>query len=316
MKIKVLDVDTVGRDINFGILNELGEVELVGFTSADAVISTIGDANAIIINKIKITKEVLDACPSLRLICVFATGYDNVDIKAARERGVAVCNVPAYSTDSVMLFCVTAVLSLISHMNEYRGFVSSGKYTALGMPNAITPVFHEIKGLTWGIVGYGNIGRRVGEVARILGANVIVNKRTRAEDVECVDIDELIERADIITLNCPLNEDTRGLISRERISKMKKNAILVNVARGAVTDEEAVADAILDGTIAGFATDVYSKEPFDKTSPMMRLLECDNVILTPHAAWAAYEARSRCLEIIFSNIKAFSEGKIQNRVDI
>lgn len=316
MKIKVLDVDTMGRDINFDILKQLGELELIGFTSKDDVISVIADANAIVINKIKITKEVLEACPDLKLICVFATGYDNIDINAAREKGVAVCNVPAYSTDSVMLFCVTAALSLVSRMNEYRAFVSSGEYTALGMPNAITPVFHEIKGLTWGIVGYGNIGRRVGEVARVLGANVIVNKRTPAEGVECVDIDELISRADIITLNCPLNEQTRGLISRERISKMKSNAILVNVARGAVTDEEAVADAILEGKIAGFAADVYSKEPFDKESPMMKLLECQNVILTPHAAWAAYEARSRCLEIIYNNIKAFSEGKIQNRVDI
>ena len=316
MKIKVLDVDTMGRDINFDMLKGLGELELIGFTSKDDVISVIADANAIVINKIKITKEVLEACPDLKLICVFATGYDNIDINAAREKGVAVCNVPAYSTDSVMLFCVTAALSLVSRMNEYRAFVSSGEYTALGMPNAITPVFHEIKGLTWGIVGYGNIGRRVGEVARVLGANVIVNKRTPTEGVECVDIDELISRADIITLNCPLNEETRGLISRERISKMKKNAILVNVARGAVTDEEAIADAILEGKIAGFATDVYSKEPFDKESPMMKLLKCQNVILTPHAAWAAYEARSRCLEIIYNNIKAFSEGKIQNRVDI
>ncbi len=316
MKIKVLDVSTMGEDINFDILKNLGELELIGYTPAQEVITAIGDAEVIIINKIKITKEVLDSCKSLRLICVFATGYDNIDVSYAKERGVAVCNVPAYSTDSVMLFCVSAVLSLVSHLNEYLSFVNSGKYTALGIPNAITPVFHEIKGMTWGIVGYGNIGKRVAEVARALGAEVIVYRRNPSCDVECVGIDELIERSDIITLHCPLNDGTRGLISRERIDKCKKNAIIVNVARGAVTDEAAIADAIKSGRIGGFGTDVYSVEPFAENSPLDEIKSLDNVILTPHAAWAAFEARQRCLDVIYKNIEAFSSGRFLNRVDI
>ncbi len=316
MRIKVLDTKTMGEDINFGVLRELGELEIIGFTSPDEVIPTIKDADVIVINKIKITKEVLAQSPKLKLICVFATGYDNVDIKAARERGVAVCNVPAYSTDSVMLFTVATVLSLVSHLGEYTSFVRSGEYTKSGMPNAITPVFHEIGGMTWGIVGYGNIGKRVATVARSLGAEVIVNKRTPEAGVECVGIDELVRRSDIITLHCPLTDATRGLISKERIALMKSNAIVVNAARGAVTDEEAIAAAIKEGKIGGFGTDVYSSEPLSKDSPISSIIDRNNVILTPHAAWAAFEARERCLNVICNNIKAFISGEIKNRVDI
>ncbi len=316
MKIKVLDTQTMGNDINYSVLDALGEVELIDFTRPEDVISTIGDADVIVINKIKITEEVLDACRSLKLVCVFATGYDNVDIAAARSHGVAVCNVPAYSTDSVMLFTVATVLSLVSHLNEYTSFVNSGDYTRAGMPNAITPVFHEIGGMTWGIVGYGNIGKRVSEVARALGANVIVNKRVPTEGVECVDLDTLCKRSDIITLHCPLNNDSRGIIGEREIALMKNNVIIVNAARGAVCDEAAVARAVIDGKIAGFGSDVYSTEPFSKDSPTASLVGLKNVILTPHAAWAAFEARERCLNVIFENIKAFRTGEIKNRVDI
>ena len=268
------------------------------------------------LNKVKINSSAIAEAKSLKLICVFATGFDNIDIEAAKRKEIAVCNVPAYSTDSVTLFTVANVLSLYTHLTEYRRHVTTGKYTEEGKPNSLVPVYHEMRGKVWGIIGFGNIGRSVAKVAESLGARVIVNKRTPVEDYECVDIDTLCRLSDIITVHCPLNDETRGLINDERIRMMKSSVIIVNEARGAVLDEAAVARAVLEGRIGAFGSDVYSKEPFDKKHPFTQISGYDNVCLTPHAAWGAYEARVRCLEIICSNIKCFIEGKTQNRVDI
>ena len=316
MKIKILDKGSMGDDLNFDVLRDFGEVEIYDRTEESLLEERISDAEVIIINKIKITKELLKTAKALKLICVFATGYDNVDLESAKKQGVAVCNVPAYSTDSVVLYTVATVLSLAARLNEYTDFVKSGEYRITGLPNRITPVFHEIKGKTWGIVGYGNIGRAVGEVARALGANVIVNKRTPTDDVECVDIDTLCKRSDIITLHTPLNDATRNLIDKNRLALMKQSVILVNEARGAVVSEADVADAVTNGMIGAFGCDVYSKEPFGSDHPYMKIIDFPNVILTPHSAWGALEARERCLKIIHDNINAFIEGKFLNRVDI
>ena len=197
--------------------------------------------------KVKITREAMLSSPSLKLICVFATGFDNIDIAAARELGVAVCNVPGYSTDSIVLFTVANVLALYSRLYEYNNFVRSGEYSRSGVANKLTPVYHELRGKTWGIVGLGNIGRAVAKVAEAFGADVVAYKRTPVEDYECVSLDELCKRSDIITLHCPLNEGTRNLITKDRISMMKKDVIIVNEARGAVVNESDIKDAILNG---------------------------------------------------------------------
>lgn len=315
MLIKVLDRASMGSDLSFDALMKLGETEVYDNTSADELIERSRGADVLIVNKVKITKEVITNAKNLKLICVFATGFDNIDIKTAKERGVAVCNVPAYSTDSVTLFTVANVLALFSHLTEYRRHVSSGKYTEEGKPNALTPVYHELRGKVWGIIGFGNIGRAVAKVAEAFGARVIVNKRIPVDDYECVDIDTLCECSDIITVHCPLNDSTRNLINEERISKMKSSVILVNEARGAVLDETAVANAIKCGKIGAFGCDVYSTEPFDKKHPYAEIADLDNVCLTPHSAWGAYEARVRCLDVICSNIKAYIDGKTLNRVD-
>ena len=316
MKIVVLDRASMGCDLDFSVLSQFGEVEVYDSTSPHEVIDRSNGAAVLVFNKIKITEEVIKASEELKLLCVFATGYDNIDISAAKKYGVAACNVPAYSTDSVTLCTVANVLSLFTHLSEYNEHVSSGRYTNEGKPNALTPVYHELREKTWGIIGYGNIGKSVASVARAFGAKVIVNKRTPCEDAVCVDIDTLCRESDIITVHCPLNEGTKGLISKERISVMKKNVVIVNEARGAVIDEEAIADAILSGKIAAFGSDVFSVEPFDKNHPMARIMGLKNVCLTPHCAWGAFEARERCLNVICSNISAFIMGKIQNRVDI
>ena len=315
MKIKVLDRAAMGYDISFDALNSFGEVELFDKTTAEELLGKIHDADVIILNKIKLTKEVLLSATNLKLVCVFATGYDNVDIVTAKERGIAVCNVPAYSTDSVVLTTIATTLSLVAHLNEYSAYVKSGEYSKGDSPNKLSPTYHELKGKTWGIIGYGNIGRSVAMVAEALGANVIVNKRTACENLKVVDIDTLCKESDVITIHCPLNNETRELINPARIALMKDGVVVVNEARGAVLDETAVADAVISGKIGAFGCDVYSLEPFPISHPYNRILGMDNVILTPHCAWAAKEARERCVNVICNNISSYINGEILNRVD-
>lgn len=316
MKITILDKISMGDDTPYHILDNIGEVTSYSTTFPSETVEHIGDSDVIVLNKVKITDEVMEAAKKLKLICVFATGYDNIDIKAAKKRGIAVCNVPRYSTDSVALFTVSTVLSLVSHLREYNNFVRSGAYSESSSSNKITPVFHELRGKTWGIIGCGNIGTAVLKVALAFGARVLVNKRTPSEEFECVDVDTLCKESDIITVHCPLNEGTRGLINKERINLMKKDVILVNEARGAVLNENDVAEAVKSGRIAAFGCDVYSEEPFLKNHPYSEIKDLDNVILTPHAAWGAYEARARCMSIIGDNITSYLNGEKLNRVDV
>lgn len=316
MKITILDKISMGDDTPYSLLNEFGEVISYQTTFPNETAEHIGDSDVIILNKVKITREVIEKSTNLKLICVFATGYDNIDVNAAKENGVAVCNVPGYSTDSVALFTVSTVLALVSHLKEYNRYVMSGAYSESSAANKITPVFHELKGKTWGIIGFGNIGKAVAKVAEAFGANVIVNKRTPSPEYNCVDIDMLCSESDIISVHCPLNEGTRDMINKKRLNLMKKSVVLVNEARGAVLNERDVTEAVKSGNIAAFGCDVYSAEPFSKNHPYDEIKEYDNVILTPHAAWAAYEARERCMQIIANNISSYFKGEILNRVDI
>lgn len=315
MKITVLDRSSMGMDLPLEMLERFGEVNVYDSTLAEQIDERISDSDVIVLNKVKITDDIMNSSKKLKLICVFATGYDNVDIKAAEKKGVAVCNVPGYSTDSVVLFTMANALALFSRLREYNEFVTSGEYTASGIPNKLTPAFYELAGKTWGIVGLGNIGKAVARVAEAMGARVIANKRTPDSQYECVDIDELCRRSDIITLHCPLNDGTRHIINKDRIALMKENVVIVNEARGAVVNEADIRDAILSGRIGAFGSDVYSIEPFPEDHPLNAIKNESNVLLTPHAAWGAYEARVRCLKIICDNINSFIDGKILNRVD-
>lgn len=315
MKIVILDKKSMGEDISEHPLLRFGEVEVYGATEKGELCERIADAEVIVLNKVKITAEALAAAKKLRLICEFATGFDNIDLAAARAKGVAVTNVPGYSTESVALYTMATVLSLVTHMREYNDYVKDGSYTASGVPNLLVPVYHELAGKTWGIVGCGNIGRRVAEIARAFGMRVIVNKRTPVEDLTCVDIETLCRESDIISVHCPLNDGTRHLINKKTLSLMKPTAVLYNAARGAVLNEEDVAEAVLAGQIGAFGSDVYSVEPMPEDHPFQRIKNEKNVLLTPHAAWAAVEARERCLSIICENIESFLDGGRKNRVD-
>ena len=316
MKISVLDRASLGEDTPFEVIETLGDVVYYDKTDSSCAVKNISDSEVIIINKVKIDKNIIKNCKNLKLICVFATGYDNIDIAAAKKYNVAVCNVPAYSTNSVSLYTVSTVLALYTKILQYNDFVRSGKYSQSEYPNLLVPVYHEIFGKTWGILGLGNIGRAVADVAKALGCRVLATKRTPAYGFECVDLDTLCKESDIITVHCPLNESTFNIINKEKINLMKTGVVIVNEARGAVLNESDIRDGILSGKIGAFGCDVYSKEPFGIDHPYNEIKNLDNVILTPHCAWGAYEARERCVKIILENIKSFYSNGNLNRVDL
>ncbi len=315
MKITVLDLATLGADLDISPLSEIGEVTCYTHTTAEETPDHCSGSDVLILNKVKINENTLPDTGNIKLICLFATGYDNVDLDYCRKNGIGVCNVVGYSTDSVAQVTVAMVLYLANNLKAFTRHVSGGDYTRSGVANYLVPVYNELRGKTWGIVGCGNIGSAVGKVAEALGCRVLANKRSPGGAFENTDIDTLCKESDIITIHTPLSDATRGLIGKERIALMKKNVIIVNVARGAVTDEAAIAEAVKNGDIGGFGADVYSVEPFGADHPFNSIMNLDNVCLTPHMAWGAHEARQRCLDEIIKNITAFTCGEKRNRVD-
>ena len=314
MNIVILDYLTLGQDLDLSGASRFGNVTKYTVTKQEDAAERIKDAHIVIVNKVKMNEETLKDAKNLFLICETATGYDNIDIEYCKKRRIAVANTPAYSTSCVAQVTVSMACSLMTHLNEYRGFVHSGKYQNSVSANMLEPVYHEMDGLTWGIIGYGNIGRAVGKIANAFGCRVIANKRTPTDDVECVSLEELLRRSDIISIHCPLTEETNKMIGKKELEIMKKSAIIINVARGKVWDENAVAQAIIDGNIGGVGCDVFSYEPINESHPFVKILGYDNVILTPHMAWGAFESRTRCFNTVLSNIEAYLNGKEQNLI--
>lgn len=318
MNITFLDAATLGTDVMDWIpklFEPIGSVTVYQSTTKDEFADHVKDADVLILNKLKMTAENLPLANALKLICVAATGYDNIDLTYCREHGIAVCNVVGYSTQCVSQVTIGMALSLLTHLSEYRQYVASGEYTKKGIANCLFPVYHEIAGKTWGIVGFGNIGRQVGKVAQAMGCRVLVNKRTPVEGWECVDFDTICKESDILSFHVPLSDSTRGLLDRDHIAMMKSDALIINVARGAVIDEAALAEAILDGRIGGIGVDVYSAEPMPLSHPLQEVKDMPNVLLTPHMAWGGYETRVRVLKEIASNITAYLNREKRCRVD-
>lgn len=315
MKITVLDADTLGKDLDLSPLYALGDVTAYPTTPPELVAPRIAGCDVVLLNKVKINREVLPPrpdCPSL--ICIAATGFDNIDLPSCREAGIAVCNVKGYSTDSVAQVTVGLVLTLVCHLPAYFERVRSGAYSAGGVANCLVPVYREISSMTWGVLGAGKIGSRVAGIARAMGARVIT---CRAHpDGESVDLDTLMSESDIITVHTPLNASTRGLVGARELSLTRPGTIIVNMARGAVTDEAALADAVKSGHLGGLGADVYSVEPFGPDHPFYAVKELQNVCLTPHMSWGSAESRARCLDEMILNIRAFYASQIRNRVDL
>ena len=314
MKIVILDKSTLGADADLSPIRNLGECVEYDTTEYDLVNERIKDADVVVINKIKMNAETLKDAKNLKLICVAATGYDNIDTEYCKENGIALYNVPGYSTDSVAQVTLSMVLSLATHLWQYRDFVHSGKYSVSGVANKLTPVYHEIAGMTWGVIGGGAIGGKVAKIAEAFGCNVLVCRRKQEGEFALADVDTICEQADIISVHLPLSDTTKGIISRERIEKMKPTAIFVNTARGAVADEHALADAIRNNKLGGLGVDVYSTEPFPTDHPYTDILGFDNVCLTPHMGWGAFEARNRCVRKIAENITNFYRNENKNRI--
>ena len=315
MKIAVLDTASLGEDVDLSPILDLGEASVYEYVAPEQIPEIVADAEVIVYNKTKLTAQVLEQAKKLKLACVTATGFDTVDTKYCRAHGIGVCNVPGYSTDSVAQITVALALDLATHLREYRNFVHSGAYSAGNVANKLSPCWNELTGKTWGIVGGGNIGNRVAKIAQALGCRVIMYRRNPDPEFETVDLDTLCEISDIITIHLALNDQPRGMVGEQQIRKMKKNAIVVNVARGAVADEEALARAIEEDRIGGLGVDVYSVEPFGKAHPFTRILDRNNVCLTPHMAWGSIESRNRCIAKVAENIAAFYRGESLNRVE-
>ena len=313
MKIVILDghVENPG-DLSWEPLARLGEVTVYERTAPSDVIARIGDAPIVITNKTVITREIFDACPAIRYVGVLATGYNVVDIAAARERGIIVTNVPAYSTQAVAQFTMALLLEICHHVGRHSDSVHAGKWSACQDFAYWDYPLIELAGKTIGIIGYGRIGQATAKAAQALGMKVIAYSR-HGQGEPYVPLEELYTRADVISLHCPLTAENTGMINRETIAKMKDGVILLNTARGALINEEDLREALLSGKVYAAAADVAAVEPIPADSPLLGL---DNMIFTPHIAWACYETRQRLMDIAVDNVRQFLNGTPVNNVAV
>lgn len=317
-KIVVLDAKTLG-EIDFSGLNKFGDVVYYDTTKQDEVVERIKDANIILTNKVVLNSDNLRYAKKLELICETATGFNNIDIEYAKNNNIAVTNVAGYSTNTVAQHTFATVLALYDKLFYYDNYVKSGDYARSGVFTDVSKPFYEIEGKVWGIIGLGAIGRRVAEIAEVFGAKVIyysTSGKNLNNKYENVDFETLLKSSDIISIHAPLNENTLGLINYEAINKMKKSSILINMGRGPIVIEEDLAKAIDENLISGAALDVFEVEPIKEDNYLVNCKNKDKVILTPHIAWASFEARNRLFNEVLNNIEAFYKNEIRNRVEL
>ena len=314
MRIVVADAETVvGNGIDLDFLNEFGEVTVYDLTAPEELIPRLQGADAVICNKTRITAEVMAACPTLKYVGLFATGFNNIDTAYAAAHGVTVCNVPGYSTEAVAQHTFALLLAITDRCHEYNDTVAQGDWvrsrTFAYFPIPLT----ELCGKTIGIVGYGAIGRRVGDMARAFGMKVLVHGRRPIPDadVEQVPFEELLTRSDVVSMHCPLNPDSEGMMNAAAFAKMKEGAIFINTSRGGLVEEQALRDALDSGHLMGAGVDVLQVEPMTPDCP---LLGAPNLLITPHIAWAGVETRRRLMGVVAENIRQFLNGTPINRV--
>ncbi len=317
MKIINLDASALNPgDLSWDALNHFGQVTIYQRTESEAeAIERIGDHEIVLTNKVPITESLLNACPSIKLICIQATGYNIVDTAACASRGIPVCNVPDYGTAAVAQFTLALMLELCHRIGLHDQVVHDGKWCRSSTFCFWDTPQMELGGKTLGIIGFGRIGQATAKLAQAFGMHVITYSRSRKEtgmDVKYVDLNTLLADSDFISLHCPLFAENTKMVNAEFISKMKDGAFLINTARGALLDEQAVANALAQGKLAGAAVDVVTEEPMRKYNP---LLTAPNCIITPHIAWAPKESRQRLLECCVENIRAFLQGNPQNVVN-
>ena len=318
MKLVVLERNSVGTDVDVSCFEKFGEVEYYPNTVAENAAERVKDADIVIANKAPMNESTLKDAPNVKLICLFATGFDSVDLAYCKSRGIKVANVVNYSTAAVVQHTILLALALEEKLAFYDDYVKSGAYAAQDRFSNFDSIFGELEGKTWGIVGMGNIGQGVARVAQALGCRVIfysASGQSRCTEYERVEFDELLAQSDILSLHCPLSDRTRGLINKEAFAKMKKTAVLVNVARGPVVDTQALYEALTQGQIAAAGLDVLEKEPISRDNPLNEIKDSTKLIITPHMAWASTEARERLVDEVAKNIQAFLDGEERNVVN-
>lgn len=313
-KTVVLNAGLVNYDGNVDYSKIASEVVIYDETSEDKILERVDGFTIVVTKEMKVTGDTIRKFPdSVKMICEAGTGYNNIDLDAVREKGIILCNIPAYSSERVAHTAILMILNLASSMQKQIRMLSEGNHDNFHKHLMVDHV--EVNGKTLGVIGYGNIAKEIIKVAQALGMKVLVATRTSRADVENIHFttnEEVFMQSDFISLNCPLNEATRHMINKETLAMMKPTAYLINTARGALIDEKALIDALQNNVIAGAGLDVQEVEPLDDASPLYTM---DNVIITPHMGWRGLETRQRLVSLIQDNIRAFSKGQPINRVD-
>ena len=301
MKIVFLDAKTIGEDIDLSGFDELGEVVKYGFSTAEEARERSKDADVLVLNKVQVNEQTIGAAKHLKLVCVTATGTNNLDKEYLAKQGIEWRNVAGYSTESVAQHTFAMLFYLLEKLPYYDNYVKSEKYVNDVSFTHFAKAFHELSGKTYGIIGLGNIGRRVADIAKAFGCHVIyysTSGRNSQPGYERVSFDELLERSDIVSIHAPLDENTLGLMNQKAFAKMKSSAILLNVGRGPIINEADLAEALNNRTIAAAGLDVLSVEPMQPENPLRGIKDSERLLITPHIAWAGVEARMRLMDII------------------
>lgn len=319
MKLVVLERNSVGTDIDVSCFEKFGEVVYYPNTVADNTAERVKDADIIIANKAPLNEMTLKNAPNVKLICLFATGFDNVDTAYCKSRQIKVANVINYCTPAVAQHTLLLALLLAEKIAFYDDYVKSGAYSAQDRFSNFDRPFQDLEGKTWGIVGMGTIGRKVASLAQAFGCKVIfysASGNSTCTEYERVDFGTLLKESDILSLHCPLTDRTRGLINKEAFAQMKDTAILVNVARGPVVDTQALCDALMNNQIAAAGLDVLEKEPMAKDDPLNMIKDSTKLVITPHMAWASTESRTNLVIEVCKNIESFLDGGNRNIVNL
>ena len=318
MKIVFMEAQSLGDDMDLSAFSKLGDVKIYDVDTPAENTARIQDADIVVMNKIPMNEQSLKDAANVKLICVTATGTDCIDTAYTKERGIAVSNVRGYSTEAVVQHTFSLFFYLWEKARFYDDYVKSGAYEKQIGFGCFERKFHELAGKTWGVIGLGAIGKRVAAIAKTFGCRVIyysTSGKNYNPEFEQVSFDELLQQSDVISIHAPLNEATKELMNKDAFEKMKKTAVLLNLGRGGIICDEDLACAIEDGAIGAVGLDVLNGEPIRKENPLNRILDRENVYITPHIAWAAVESRTRCVEEVYKNIESFLEGNIRNSVE-
>lgn len=308
LKIVFLDAKTIGEDIDLSGYEKLGEVVKYDFSTPEEARERTKDADVIILNKVVINEASIGEADHLKLVCVTATGTNNLDKEYLDKRGVAWRNVAGYSTETVAQHTFALLFYLLEHLNYYDQYVKTEHYVNDTMFTHFAEVFHELNGMTWGVIGLGAIGRRVADIAKMFGCRVVYYSTSGKNDqpgYERVTFDTLLRESDIVSVHAPLDENTKDLMNKEAFDKMKSSAIFLNLGRGPIVVEKDLADALEQGSIAAAGLDVLCVEPMQEENPLRRIKDSNRLIITPHIAWASVEARTRLMQIIEGQIREF-----------